>query len=156
MVIFTVVKIGSQIAKFALDLIQKTYQSHHSADKKETSSREWQRQMMEQYLFFSRGFHSSFLLSLVRFQKPTSFLMSSSASRSLSGPVIMIWRANINFTTKVIFYFLLNTVFWFSFSLSTSCWRWLVFYFLLIHSCWCCEMIGKRELISHILASTDQ
>jgi hypothetical protein len=92
-IFFAITKLDSQTAKFAFDLIQKTYQSLHSANKKETSSRERQR-VMEQHLFcpgaFIHSFIHSFSQRLAQFQKPTSFLMSSSASRPLSGFVIMI------------------------------------------------------------------
>lgn len=88
-IIFAIAKLDSQTAKFAFDLIQKTYQSLHSANKKETSSRERQR-VMEQHLFCPGAYIHSFSQPLAQFQKPTSFLMSSSASRPLSGLVIMI------------------------------------------------------------------
>ena len=87
---FAIAKLDSQTAKFAFDLIQKTYQSLHSVNQKETSSRERQRVMMEQHLFCPGAFIHSFSHPLAQFQKPTSFLMSSSASRPLSGFVIMI------------------------------------------------------------------
>lgn len=61
-IIFAITKLDSQTAKFAFDLIQKTYQSLHSANKKETSSRERQR-VMEQHLFCPGAFIHSFILA---------------------------------------------------------------------------------------------